>query len=108
MGGRRKKRGPSYWTKLPWTAPVQPGTLRPVILVGRRRFFSLVLPGPLTSADDDDDFHLCLQKQQPTHRYIPIGYVPPGITESTSDDATIMSLVVLCKPFTPLVDVVVR
>jgi hypothetical protein len=42
-----------------------------------------------------NDFYLFLQKQQPAHRYIPIGYVPPGIKESTCDDATIMSLMVL-------------
>jgi hypothetical protein len=29
--------------------------------------------------DDDDDFYLFLQNQQPAHRYIPIAYVPPGI-----------------------------
>ena len=45
--------------------------------------------------DDDDDFDLFLQKQQPAQRYIPIGYVPPGIKGSTCDDATIMSLMVL-------------
>ena len=28
---------------------------------------------------------------QPAHRYIPIGYSPRGINESTCDDATIMS-----------------
>ena len=41
------------------------------------------------------DFYLFLQKQQPAHRYIPIGYFPPGIKESTCDDATIKCLMVL-------------
>jgi hypothetical protein len=44
--------------------------------------------------DDDDEVFLFLQKQQPAHRYIPIGYASPGIKESTCDDATIMSLMV--------------
>ncbi len=50
MGDRRKTRGPPIgWQKLPKPAPGQPGTLRPDILVDRRRFFSLVPHGPLTS-----------------------------------------------------------
>jgi hypothetical protein len=38
--------------------------------------------------DDDHVLYLFLQKQQPAHRYIPIGYVPPGIKERTFDDAS--------------------
>jgi hypothetical protein len=44
---------------------------------------------------DDDVFYLFLLKQQPAHQYIPIGYFPLGIKESTCDDITIMSLMVL-------------
>ncbi len=59
---------------------------------GSRRF---AITSISASTGADDDFYLFLQKQQPSHRYIPIGYVPPGDKESTCDDATIMSLLVL-------------
>ena len=50
MGDRRKIRGPPYgWPKLLRPAPGQLGTLRVDILVDRRRIFSLVSHGPLTS-----------------------------------------------------------
>jgi hypothetical protein len=42
--------------------------------------------------NDEDVFFLFLQKQQPAHRYIPIAYIPPGIKESTFDDATIITI----------------
>jgi len=49
---------------------------------------------------DDDDLYFFFQKQQAAQRYIPIGYFPLGINESTCDDATIMSLMVLwCSLF---------
>ena len=51
-------------------------------------FLIFVCVGANKMGVDDDDLYLFLHKQQPAQRYIPIGYVPPGIKESTCDDAS--------------------
>jgi hypothetical protein len=47
---------------------------------------------------------LFLQKQQPAHRYIPIGYVPPGVKKAHVMMLPSRPLWYYDDPFTPLVD----
>jgi hypothetical protein len=67
-------------------------------------------PNPAASSlsdTDDDDFNLFLQKQQPAHRYIPIGYISSGIKETHVMMLPSCPLWYYDDPFTPLIDVVV-
>ena len=56
---------------------------------------------------DDEDFYLFLQ-QQPAHRYIPIGYVPPGVKKAHVMMLPSRPLWYYDGSFPPLFDMVVR